>query len=474
MNIHHDFSRLTLISSAGCNLSCKYCVIEHNKMSSEYSHVMQKNIIQAFKDNSFLENTKKIYSFFDQDYGIVKEIHLWGQEPTTTLSYLTEHLEDWLNTYYNCSRIFFSTNMGNKPDILFNFIKTLDNVVNKPFDLSIQISYDGAYSCQNQRNINPEIIKQNYFELIDKINNLVLQHVTVSFHCHGVINFETIYDIINNDQLLLDFIQDIDQTETNMTNCIHNIGCCFKGAGFVIEYPHDTSSIDGKTIVIFLQKIKLLSSNLNLNFPPIDVKLFQDLKYRTKSNFNIFKEIQKQLNISQNVFSINSINPFCSYMSCGVFNYELKITYDGILLDCLNNIFNTQKEYLNQNLSESEYNILKTFIDHNYYINPLIANKEEIQTIFKIYDNILLSFLTLYQSTINLMILLANSNQINIEYTNNQEKLLRHAYYLLGIQFCIYNRYIKSSSHYLSYIGVCRLYCNGLLDLLDEYLSEEK
>lgn len=468
MKINHNFKRLTIISSAGCNLACKYCAIAQNKTSLSYANQMQKEIIKAFEDGSFLENTKKIYQFFGQDLSIVTEIDLWGQEPTLTLPYLGEHIKDWIIAYPNWNHMFFSTNMGTDPNLLFNFILNLDKALNKSFTLKIQISYDGIYSCINERGIDPQVIKDHYITLINLLNKTVFQNLNVIFSLHGVINFDTIYALINDDNLLLEYIIDLDQTEQLLMQSIQNIGCKYAGNSLIIEQPHDTSTQDGQILSIFLQKIQMLSYDLKLTFKNPADNLLQQLINRTHYSSNWENELNDQLNLNYNSFKKNAAN----YLTCGTLESELKITYNGILLNCLNNIFNTNQETLNSE-NQIEYSIFNSLLEHPYYINPLSATQKEIENLFNIYDNISSSFLALYQSTINLMILLADDGQIHSSYKYNKEKLIYHAYRIACFQYCVYNRLTQSSSHYLSYTGVCRLFCNGLLDLMDNYFLKQ-
>lgn len=475
MKTIYDFSRLTLISSAGCNLSCKYCVISQNKTSQIYSNKMQQNIIQSFKDNTFLQNTKDIYNFFEQDYSVVQEINLWGQEPTLTLPYFGQNIKDWLDTYYNWHILFLSTNMGTDPKLLLNFIKDLDNALTHKFHLIIQISYDGEYSCLHERGIDTKIIKSHYLSLISELNNFVLKNLNISFSMHGVINFNTIYNIINDDQLLIEYITDLDNTKYFLSSNIHNIGCNFIGCSLVLEQPHQTSVMDGQILNLFLQKLQIISSDLSLHFlNPIYDFLLQ-LSRRCHCDRLWQEQISNELNISYNPFNTSLFqNNISEFLSCGVFANELKITYNGILLNCLNNIFNTDIQFLNTN-NQIDFTILKSLIEHKYYIMPLKENNQNnITNIFNIYNGIQTAFLTMYQSTINLMILLAQDKQILNNYNYDNKKLLRHAYYINCFQYCVYNRVIQSSSHYLSSIYVCRLLCNGVLDLVDEYFIENE
>ena len=64
--IKNKYDSLCLVSSANCNLSCKYCEIAKSKKYG-YAHDLQQKIKTAFEDGSFLENTLHSYKVLRQD-----------------------------------------------------------------------------------------------------------------------------------------------------------------------------------------------------------------------------------------------------------------------------------------------------------------------------------------------------------------------------------------------------------------------
>lgn len=60
-----DIRALTLVSSCGCNLHCKYCMI--NNSLNDCSAKLQQDTINALSDGTFLENVKKIFKRLNID-----------------------------------------------------------------------------------------------------------------------------------------------------------------------------------------------------------------------------------------------------------------------------------------------------------------------------------------------------------------------------------------------------------------------
>jgi hypothetical protein len=141
------------------------------------------------------------YEKLNQNFEDITCINFWGQEPTLTFDSFRSRLEEWLDTFPNINYIFFSTNGGTDPNILYNLITDLDKTIDHDLKIDIQISYDGIWSCLNQRMIDPEVIKNNHKILVEKINNTILKHTTVRFTWHGVLNFELMYYLLDNNKV---------------------------------------------------------------------------------------------------------------------------------------------------------------------------------------------------------------------------------------------------------------------------------
>ena len=97
----------------------------------------------------------------------------------------------------------------------------------------------------------------------------------------------------------------------------------------------------------------------------------------------------------------------------------------------------------------------------------------KMKAIYETYrDN---GFLMQYNEVINLMFLLAQCHQIDTNYLEDMNKLMRHAFIIAGSQGCIYNNMIKTGSAYTKNAGYLRLLCNGLMDAIEEtYLRKSQ
>ena len=192
---------LTLVTSAGCNLNCEYCLIAQNKNSRENSENIQLNTIKALQDGSFLKNVSEDLKYFKIPRTNIKEIGFWGQEPTLTIKYFTQNIKDWLTAFPSLYRISFSTNGMDFGEDLFEFLKGIDENTNKPFEVRIQVSYDGEYSTNNIRNANNTQIVNNLLKMLNKSNMYIFKNMDIEIAPHGVISFDLLSKLTTSDKI---------------------------------------------------------------------------------------------------------------------------------------------------------------------------------------------------------------------------------------------------------------------------------
>lgn len=477
------FNSLCLILSCGCNLECKYCYIAKSKQSKDYAASLQKNTIQALKDGSFLNNVQKTYDFFEQDLNTVENLSFWGQEPTLTLKYFTENLEDWCTILPNWKALFFSTNGVNNSIDIADFIIKLDSLITQKFDLTVQISYDGEWSCLNQRGVSAQTIKNNYQTIIEKLNTQTLNYVHANFHFHGVLSFENI-ERMNSYDDIFKYYKDFDDLVIWAESIIKNPNVSTDFSATInMESPYPASTFDGIKAADFIKK------SLRLNDK--DFKrgvLVNSMLRRIVGDYNVshgifdsdlwIKMLENTLDPKENqklhhdMGHIDENSTFLGRMFCGSYRNELKIMYDGTVIGCQNYIYNTDLDHLEES-DKTLYSIKSNLAKHNVHFNVLKdSNEKNIKKVLRIFDETQGdTFKTSFHSMVNLMTWLAECNQIDLSYKGNPEKILRHSLILTLNNSCFYNNLVASGSHYIKDAGYIRLYCNGVLDEVDRWIK---
>lgn len=469
LQLKESIKGLSIITSCVCNLDCKYCQIAMNK--TPMADILQKNTIDALKDGSFIKNIRSVLHRLHQSPGLIEQIDLWGQEPTLTLPYLTDHIDEWLTAFPNWHKTFFSSNGIAFGESILDFILALDVNLNRNFELSIQFSYDGDISNTAIRKADSIAIEQTVYKLILALNEKTLSHVKLHLHLHGVTSLEVI-KLLNNDT------EQIFQYFDNATAIIDILAKLNRNKNvsvvnfvtFSFENPLTTSSDDALLISNFYKKcLKIPTHNFTYNQTGQSIINLAQLieKFQTelgRISCNYREILSTIANESDWVARTQLINRLSDQSFCATMVGELKIMYDGTCIFCQNILHKSHETEPIKNDGTIRTGVLQSFQEHNIYLNPLNESDENLQKIFnRFYHGKRTNFIFMYSNIVNLMLRLVQVRQIDSSY-QNLEKILEHALYLTIINSCPYNHYIETGSLYGKTVGMIRAYCNGLLD----------
>lgn len=152
---------------------------------------------------------------------------------------------------------------------------------------------------------------------------------------------------------------------------------------------------------------------------------------------------------------------------------ELKIMYDGTLINCQNYIFDKDLD----NIPEDSTIIngsKRSLVKHNYFLNGVTASKKELEDFITFFLDLKFEGMSQMLSyTYNMLYCLALAGQIDESYLHDKEKFLRHGYLISVSNNCPYNHLVETGTHYAKNAGYIRRYCNGVLDLVDEFIEKE-
>lgn len=475
---------LSLITSCGCNLDCSYCRIAQARHDNLHTSDLQHETVKALQDGTFIENVRNVFAAIGQSTSQVESIAFWGQEPTLTLHFITEHLAEWFELFPNWRGTSFSTNGIAYPERLYDFVVGLDKIVDHDFQLNIQFSYDGTYSTESLRKTSGQIIHDNAAAFINKLNHTKLRHVFLDLHFHGVISrdllkkLQTTEDIIKYQKGLITWSSEF--LDLNVNNHV----AMAPDVDFGLENPVDASFEEGMDLAVFLNKAMRIKPeqvcstkeerdrylSLTENLCRFITQPFNDILHELHHQFGDNMNFQdaialavKDSRFKRDLF--NLINPM---LYCGNGVGELKIMYDGTLINCQNHIFDRNIDDLPKD-DKLETNVKRGLATHHYFINPLTATQKEIQDYFEYFEVCKFnSFNFIVTSTITLLEGLVKTQQVDSSY-DDQFKLIEHAILASAINCCSFNNQMMSGSVYLRHTGFLRFYCNGFLDRLIDY-----
>ena len=149
-----DWRALILISG-GCNLNCRYCLVNKSKSGTNYPEFL-KDTNEAIANGSYLNVFTEAFKKYNQSPNRVELMQLWGNEPTLMLHDLNKVWPDWIAAFPNIERVEFSTNGIDYTDDIFDFILTVEKNATHCMNFSIQYSYDGFYGETQERQHNKE------------------------------------------------------------------------------------------------------------------------------------------------------------------------------------------------------------------------------------------------------------------------------------------------------------------------------
>lgn len=152
-----------------------------------------------------------------------------------------------------------------------------------------------------------------------------------------------------------------------------------------------------------------------------------------------------------------------SFFFCGSVVGELKIMYDGTLVNCQNSIFETDPDNITPDDDLIVHGAKMTWAKKGFYLNPITASKEEIEKLKYIFSvGRSSTFWHMFNTNITQLHFLSISGQIDPIYAKDFHLLIEHAFICTYLNQCYYNNGIRTGSMWLKDTGALRKCCNGV------------
>lgn len=463
----YPITALSLMTSCGCNLNCEYCVINKSyKNNPSAAHQIQKNTIAALEDGTFLENVQKSILAMGGFPNNIDCIELWGQEQTLTLEHFYNHIQDWIDAFPNWEIFSFSTNGQAFPEKIVQLIVELDKHLDRNMNFSLQWSYDGDYSGAELRHDTDNKVIKNLTTVIESLNEIKLNHVDVRFHLHGVVSFALIEHLGGDINKIKEYWDGCEEVARYLPTLIRNnkvsMDASFSTAD---EAPYSTSVQEAFAFVDFYRKSAILGYDTNglsyfsgqwiramrRQFPETEgfsLSEMIDWIYGNMHNEEMRLEINRRLS---------------SFFFCGSVVGELKVMYDGTLVNCQNSIFETDPDDISPDEDLIVRGAKMTWAKKGFYLNPITASeheKEKLKYIFSAGRSS--TFWHMFNTNITQLHFLAISGQIDPIYAKDFQLLIEHAFICTYLNQCYYNNAIRTGSMWLKDTGSLRKCCNGV------------
>lgn len=477
---------LSLITSCGCNLKCEYCRIAQSVNNN--SAKLQEGTIKALQDGTYIQNVKNVLLKLNQSPMNIESISFWGQEPTLTLHLVAEHLTEWFELFPNWRNTMFSTNTVAHMDRIVDFCVALDKAAPNPFDLSIQLSYDGDYSTDSLRGASSSIIHDNLIWLFTELNKCKFDKLYIRFNHHGVLSLDLL-DKLQHTKNVIDYNRNLYKWGEEFYHLNSNSHVTLvPDVDIGLENPVEATPEQGMQLAYFCE----LNDRINPEeyedivvdhplSPPASVQLYGgvnstcDCIFRTLRDIFNIRTLDEAIDLmaTDPIFRREFLTALNPNLYCGNGVGELKIMYDGTLINCQNHMYEADVQYLPKDNSVIN-SVKRSLATHNYFINPLDENlSDKTRDIyFDLFATCKFNSLDfIFETTVNTMLFLSRTNQIDVSY-RDEHKLLKHALILSIQNACSYNNQIMTGSIFLRHSGFLRFMCNGYIDrALSEYNS---
>lgn len=463
---------ISLIMSLGCNLNCEYCWIAESKHNEQFAEDMQLKNIEALKNGTFLKNVLAVLKRLEKNPENIDMFSFWGQEPTLTLQYYTQNIKDWTEAFPNLNHYDFSTNGMANADKIIEFVDAVEENAKNNTLIGIQFSYDGEESTNNIRKGNSSIIKNNIIYIFQELSKRQYKKVDIRFSLHAVLSMDMMYSL-NTNEKLYNYYKEMDEYLTEICSYITSNKLHFDPKiSLNFENPYFAGKVDGLAAADFIRRTKGLDfSNFTNNLAPVEefLGILADIGFQLCGKYNN---------------SIESLKDICKtgrfpeeplrYLFCSNNITELKIMYDGTLINCQNYIYDKNIE--NIPIDDSIINGSKrSLVNHHYFVNALTDPIEEVEKNITFFLDLRFKGMSqMLSHTYNLMYCLALAGQIDQSYLKDKEKLLRHGYIIASVNNCAYNHLIETGTHFSKSAGYIRRYCNGIMDIVDDIIFQQQ
>lgn len=447
-----------MLTSAVCNMKCEYCYIpKTNEMS-----IMHSEIIEKIKSGEYINTLKNIYG---ED---LEHLSFWGTEPTLILQYITPNIDEYINEFNNLQSFSFSTNFLSNTNTIIDFIIKLNKLsrkYNKRFKIDIQISLDGPefITDKNRHKGATSKIIENFFHLVDTIEEIRNSDITVSCHFKPTLSIDNIKEFNSDFNKLLEYYKFFDSIYERYME--YDIA---KQEGFFDFTPPSSGTLmvpgkytveDGKIFAEYQKNLMKLDKYISENNP------FK--YYKNSQNEYIYRliriiDLMEQTNSKSEMFSCSG----------GDSNYAID-NKDNIHI-CHRSFYLNDDRYINSVLSNDVSNWDVSIFENskinnvvkNFIVN--VNNKKDVARFlytmrgFHEFSEFRENMIYLYIQT------LSKFGQVSEVYKENDVLSMLLSVFLVHAFGCSIENLLNTTSINLFPISLVRLWGNGAFELLVE------
>lgn len=436
------FETCVLYDDSICNLKCRYCYIDKNPSLLQIDKILEK----SFQDDYYFNFSKEI---FEKEK--LKEIQIWGGEPSLHLDRTFNTIDKMIKYYPNLNNIMFSSNLTTSCFIdQFSKLVKLLNQYNRSFTIQLQMSIDGPtyLNDMNRGDKTTELFTKTFSKLMSEVDSLFPIDKNVNLVCFFKPTLDN-YSIrlLQSKEKIIEYYKFFENYK-KITEQIKTYNFRFDLAIPNTACPSPHTKEDG---LLFANLCKLSHEIEQENQ---QIKIFD--YYKSIMPFN--RECNKKNNFN--------------YGTCGTTRTVIGLLPNNMLSGCHNGfveLISDYKKYCNEETSESQNSTLDfNLFLNNQHDNKMVFSKDKLEQ----YRNQMEAY---YQPNscfqiINLVSeiqLLALNDQIDNKYLN-LEKAIEGANFIgTRTSYCIRDNIGSTGVKSLLPIGLIKLLLNGAKEYIE-------
>lgn len=366
----------------------------------------------------------------------------------------------------------FVTNGMAHADRIVDFLIAIDEHTEKEYQVEIQFSFDGEESTDNIRNADSQKIYNTITHVITECNKHCFRKLRVGINFHGVVSLNLLRRLNTQDKIetyyknLNDWAYHLYSLNLNKNVEIHPL------VGIALENPVDASAEEGMLLADFYRKsIRIHPDNFIYESPfrqewTVNTLIGQYQQCIGEvlggTGCRSISELIDRM-VQDNEFYHNICRKISLLSYCGNSYGELKLMWDGTIINCQNSIYDRDEKFILDDGSIKSA-VKKGQATHHYFVNLITDDDETIRKHFELFriskeD----SFAFIMETTATLMYWLCQAHQIDESYRDFR-KIIEHSLLLAYFNCCYYNNYVKTGTMFLRATGFLRFFCNGFMD----------
>lgn len=437
-----DRDTLVLYTTSVCNLKCKYCYIDKNPALKKIDDILDK----SFKGDYYFEFAKEIFP----DRNQLKEIQIWGGEPSLGLHRCYYTLEKIISYYPKFKSLMTSTNftIDNWCEEFYGLLNVFSKFPQRNFDVSLQLSLDGPeYINDGSRGQGvTKKFKNTFRKMLDTISDNLPNNVNLRWFFKPTLDNDSISKLQTKERIIeyYRFFEDFYDKSQNYIKDNFNYSLCIPNTACPSPHTKD----DGKRFANFCRICREIEDDGVEKY----FKYYNSIMpFRPRQDYTRFKTYQ------------------CTGGVCGTGKMVVGLLPNRMISACHNGFVDLISDYKKECMKHlGENTVLDTkFFEDNKSTRMTMTqdglSKYELQ-IENFYINGTKARIVNSASLINM---LARTHQIDIKYIDRKEALNAAYFIQESTSYCIRDNINTTGCMSLPPVGLYKLLLNGAREYIE-------